>query len=288
MTLPRQIIPNATYLVTRRCSQRQFLLIPTQQTKQIFTYCMATAAENTGVVIHAVTVLSNHYHAVVTDVEGRLPEFLEHLHKFVAKAVNAGLGRWENLWSSEKPSAVILSEAQDVIDKTLYTVCNPVEAGLVAKYENWPGLLAFLPGQSINVDRPKIFFKEDGKMPKSAVLTIQKPPQVDKLTNREWSEQIQKSASEKQQLIQIKMNQKGRSFMGVRAVLQQNPYDRPKSTEPRRRLSPKVAAKSKKQRIEAILRLKAFIAAYKEAQDALFPQGTYYLRIHANVICASG
>jgi hypothetical protein len=38
----------------------------------IFLYCCAVAAENTGVLLHAVSVLSNHYHAVVTDVAGKV------------------------------------------------------------------------------------------------------------------------------------------------------------------------------------------------------------------------
>jgi hypothetical protein len=40
---------------------------------------------------------------------------------------------------------VLLSEAQDVIDKIVYTVCNPVAAELVAKADQWPGLVVVIP-----------------------------------------------------------------------------------------------------------------------------------------------
>ena len=93
MSLPREILPNSTYLVTRRCTQRQFLLKPCTVINQIFLYCLALALARTGVVVHAFVVLSNHYHAVVTDPEGKLPEFLAYFHRLVATCVNATLGR---------------------------------------------------------------------------------------------------------------------------------------------------------------------------------------------------
>lgn len=75
--------------------------------------------------LHAVCVMSNHWHGVVTDPEGRLPKFLEIFHKLVAKAQNASLGRWENLWSSDKTSAVPLVSEADVLEKMAYTLANP-------------------------------------------------------------------------------------------------------------------------------------------------------------------
>ena len=61
MSVPRQILPNATYMVTRRCTQRQFLLLPTPIAKLVFGYCLALAQRYTGVLVHAATVVSNHY-----------------------------------------------------------------------------------------------------------------------------------------------------------------------------------------------------------------------------------
>ena len=118
MTLPKQVLPNTTYLVTRRCTQRLFLLKPSPLNTQIFAYCLAVAAKRMGMIVHAVVVTSNHYHVVLTDPDARLPEFTAYLHKLVAKCVNASLGRWENLWSSEKPSTVRLENAEDVQSHT--------------------------------------------------------------------------------------------------------------------------------------------------------------------------
>ena len=101
MALPRRIVPSTTYMITRRCYQRTRRLRPSPETNQIFLYCLAWAAAKTGVVIHAVCVMSNHHHIVLTDVHGALPDFARELHRTVAKAINAAQGQCENLWSVE-------------------------------------------------------------------------------------------------------------------------------------------------------------------------------------------
>ena len=65
MTCPRRIVPGTTYLLTRRCSH--FMLVPRGIVPELFGHCLALAAERHGVLVHAVTVMSNHYQAVVTD-----------------------------------------------------------------------------------------------------------------------------------------------------------------------------------------------------------------------------
>ena len=87
MTLPRLVLPDRTLLVTRRCFGRMFLLRPSPQVQAAFTYCLALAAEKHGIQVHAAIVLSNHWHAVLTDPHGTLPAFMRWLHTNVAKAL---------------------------------------------------------------------------------------------------------------------------------------------------------------------------------------------------------
>ena len=61
--------------------------------------------------------MSNHYHAVIFDRNGRYPEFVEHFHKMFARSQKALRGRWENLWSSEPVCVVKLVGREAVIDK---------------------------------------------------------------------------------------------------------------------------------------------------------------------------
>ena len=70
MSLPRQVLANQTYLLTRRCMGRRFLLRPDKRLNNLFVYCLALAAQKYGIQIHAFCVMSNHYHLVLTDTEG--------------------------------------------------------------------------------------------------------------------------------------------------------------------------------------------------------------------------
>ncbi len=103
---PRRIVPGETYLITRRCYQRTFRLRPSALTNGIFACCLGFAMEKTGVLLHAVCVMSNHHHLVLTDPKGLLPDFLRELHRLTAKAINASQGQWENLWAAEHCNVV--------------------------------------------------------------------------------------------------------------------------------------------------------------------------------------
>ena len=139
MSAPRPVFPGQTYLLTRRCFGRSFFLRPSPRINQIFKFCLAVAAVRTGVLLHAYGVLSNHYHLVATDPLGKLPEFMHWLNEYVAKCVNAELGRWESFWAPGSYSAVGLTDPEDVMDKLVYLFANPVEAVLVRTLEDWPG-----------------------------------------------------------------------------------------------------------------------------------------------------
>lgn len=45
MSLPRRVLPNRTYLVTRRCIGRRFPLRPDDALNNAFVYCLALAAK---------------------------------------------------------------------------------------------------------------------------------------------------------------------------------------------------------------------------------------------------
>ncbi len=283
-------------MVTRRCTQRQFLLKPTQLTTSIFIYCLAIAAEKTGMLVHSITVMGNHYHTQVTDPLGQLPVFMTHFHKLVAKCINASMGRWENVWSSEKPSVVKLETEDDVLDNLAYIACNPVSAGIVDEPEKWPGLIAYLPGQMLTAHRPDVFFRKDGDMPDTASLTLTRPPQFCNLSNDAYMKKLSEKIDRKKKEAYEEMKTTGRSFMGRAAIMRQNPTDSPNTFETRRNLNPQVACKSKWHRIEALQRIKSFLQEYKEAlrkwkdgyRNVVFPAGTYAMRIHAGVCCAPG
>jgi REP-associated tyrosine transposase len=292
MTAPRQVLPGTTCLVTRRCSQRQFLLKPSPKTtNEVFLYVLAVAAQRFGIQVHAFCVLSNHFHLVVTDVLARLPAFHQFLDALVARALNASLGRWEAFWAPNSYSAVALATPDDVVDKTAYVLANPVAAGLVRSGRQWPGLWSAperIGGNLLEVHRPKHFFDPKGSLPEIATLQLTPPPGF--ASAKEFREQLVAALTEREaQAVRDAQD----SFLGVARVLAQKPTARPHPGEPRRTLNPRVAARDKWKRIEALGRLKAFLNAYRSAwaarrdgePDAIFPCGTYLMRILHGVPC---
>lgn len=293
---PRQLLPGSCYLITRRCTQRQFLLRPSKLINQIVRYCVAVASERYGIDVHSLCVLSNHWHLVVSDAGGTLPRFLQWVHEYVAKCVNASMGRRENMWSSEATSVVRLEGDEDVIDKIVYCLANPVSAGLVAHGHKWPGVRSCpkdLVGTSHVVERPPVFFREDGPMPARATLRFSRPDICPELSGERLVAHVAELVGLREAALRDEHARAGVPFLGVKAIRRQRPTDRPRTIEPRRRLSPQIAAKDHGRRVAALARLKAFREAYRVAlmrwrqgvRDILFPAGTYAMRVAHGADC---
>jgi len=294
VTAPREILPGRTYLVTRRCTQRQYLLTPTALTNQIARYCSAVAIKQTGVQLNAVCVMSNHWHGVVTDPHARLPQFLGRFHALLAKAQNASLGRWENLWSSEKASIVHLTSPENVLGKMAYTIANPTSAGLVARPERWPGLIASPHlNSSFSARKPKKFFASPSPLPDLLRVQLLRPPGFDQLSDPEFSARLSLAVEALVQRARDDIASRGASFLGAAQVRRQAFDARPSATARHRRLSPTVAAHAPVPRMQALAKRGAFVRAYRRAwkrfrsgaRDVKFPPGTYALRLHSVVVC---
>jgi REP element-mobilizing transposase RayT len=292
MTAPRQILAGRSYLVTRRCAQRQFLLRPSKVTNETVGYVLAVAAARFGVAIHAFCVLSNHLHIVLTDPSARLPAFHQFLDALVARALNAALGRWEAFWAPNSYSAVALASPNDIIDKIAYVLANPAAAGLVRSGGFWPGLWSAperIGGEPLEFRRPKHFFDPKGSLPEKATLELVVPPGLE--SAELLCKRVTAAVAEREK--QAAADHRGR-FLGIARVLAQKPTARPAPGEPRRTLNPRVAARDKWKRIEALGRLVEFLRAYRSAwaswcdgaPDVIFPPGTYLMRVVHGVPCA--
>ena len=290
MTAPREVLPASTAMVTRRCTQRQFLLRPDEKTNAIFAYCLAEAAMRFDVGVIAWTVMSNHYHAVIYDRHGRAPAFAEHLHKMVAKVFNVRWEREENFWSSAETSITYLRTAEDIFRKVVYVLSNPVTADLVDRLADWPGSssLQHPPGTQTTERRPSLYFRRNGTMPETVELQTMLPRVVlERESAESWHARVREALAEKEEAARQARLREGRGIMGRKEVLRASPFDSPKTKPPRGRLRPTLAAKDRELRIAELRRLAAFRLAYREARkrflsgdrDAEFPVGTYRMRL---------
>jgi len=235
--------------------------------------------------------MSNHYHIICTDPEGRLPVFSRELNRLLAKSLNSVLGRWENFWAGgTEPSYVRLEDADAVLAATVYAMANPVEAGLVSHGNQWPGLRVCQGGRNV-AWRPNFYFLENGKAEKKVEFTMTVAPVGG--APGEALKRIQAAVTEAEKRIRAEFKRDRRAFTGARAVKAQSYFDSPQSLEPRRGLSPRLATKDKELRRDSIARMKAFVCAYREAlkswcagvRDVVFPFGTYHMAVHHHVYC---
>jgi putative transposase len=288
-------MPGTSYMVTRRCSERRFFLKPTRGTREIFLYVLAVAARRYNVLVHVVCVLSNHCHLIVTDVEGNLPAFMQYLDSIVARAVNASLGRFEGFWATDGSySAVEPVAPEDLIAKAAYVLANPVAAGLVRSGAEWPGLRTAPEqlGTTLVATRPKLFFDPKGFMPEKVELELTVPPGF--ASADEFRSRLSAEVAALEEKHRREVAASGRRFLGVARVLAQDARANPPPGEPRFGLKPRIAARDKWRRLEALSRLRSFVREHREAwlawragaRDVVFPAGTYLLRLMHGVQCA--
>ena len=214
---PRRILPGTTYLVTRRTVQRMFLLRPSPQLNQAFLYCLGYAAARYGIDVHAFCVMSNHIHLVITDPGGTLPQFMHWLNLFIAKCVNVMLGRWESVWTAGSYSAVVLLGEQAILEKIVYTLNNPVSAGLVRFGAQWPGKRTRpqdIGTRKLVAERPKGFFGEE--MPEEVRLPLVRPPCRPELEVEALADHIADRVSEDEARLHKEFDHKDRKFLGAK------------------------------------------------------------------------
>lgn len=323
MTAPRQILPGTTYLVTRRCAQRQFLIRPSAEINEIMLFCMIYGAIKYEILIHAYFFASNHYHIVLTDTKGWIPFFQAWMNRMIARGVNALYGRNENLWRPGAYNAVMLQGwertegapldapikqtcqpwpedkgHEDVVDKIVYTLVNPVAAGLVDRGFKWPGLWsppALMSSGHIEASKPRCF-KRDGCLPSKVRIQLCPPPGFKDISPKAFSNMIAQRVQKSEDVIQIQRKTEGKGFLGATTVKIQSPLTIPPSTlsqERNQSIVPRFAAKNKERRRNLLIQLKNFLATYRDAlkryctgnRKVIFPAGTFKMKYFFNVQC---
>jgi REP element-mobilizing transposase RayT len=288
-------LPGTICLFTRRCSHGQFFLRPSKATTQLLGYLLAVAAERYRIDIHAFCAMSNHIHIVLTDRDARVPGFSRFFDSLVGRAMNFRLRRSEHFWAPHSFSAVALTQPADVVSKIIYTLANPVSAGLVCRGDLWPGLWSAprdLGGAPLEFKRPDDFFRKSGatSLPARASLRLTAPAGFDPAWLRK---ELSTGLEAREQTAALELAACGRGFMGVRRVLAQSPHASPNQGKPRAGFNPRVACKDKWRRIQALGQLVTFLRDYRRALEAwrsgaarvLFPAGTYLMRVLHNAPC---
>jgi hypothetical protein len=272
-----------------------FLLKASRKHDAAWLYCLAYAAKRSGVQLLWSTVMSNHHHTGVHDPHGKISVFCRELHRLVAKHHNCSYGRFEYFWASGPPGRLRLEDRDAVLDKLAYSITNPVVPHLVEKASQWPGI-NITSDQLCStrvVRRPKLYFREDGTMPESIELTFHKPPGFEDLTDDQFRQLVAGRVADVEAKKRLERKKTGQRVLGRWTIRKQHHEDTPSNWAAHFKLNPQVATRNKWRRIEALQRLKAFIAAYRDAlarwrlgeRDVVFPYGTNMMRVVHGVQC---
>lgn len=301
MSQPRMSIPGGTYLVTRTTVMSMFLLTPSKIVNQIMEYCIVWAARGRGILVHAVSVESNHFHMVVTDTEGRLSDFMQELNRCAARCLLAYYRerfpkrRLETVWSNAQSfSATLLVTPNAVLDKLVYTLTNPVKDGLVRDYRDWFGLNtrpSDWRGRVRTVERPDFYFKNT---PETLEYSITAPSQLGDVLERAIAT-VELHIRAAQQQAAVALAAQRRSVPRPAVLLATDPFDAPTTPRPVGKLSPTLAAGGDREALSVAKQaIKLFRIAYRTAwaafkagAQAVFPGGTLLMRMRFRQPCSA-
>ena len=185
--------------------------------------------------MHGFIASSNHYQAVVTDLQ---------------------------VW---------LVDDKDAVSKLVYTLNNPVKDQLVERTHQWPGANSYhstLNGKLLRAAKPSRFFRPNGPTEKQMSLRCVPLPGFVHQTQDIYREMLLVLLEEVEESAATERRSLGLRVLGRKAVLSQVPSDKPDSRQPRRGLNPTVAAQGGWPKKEALDELRVFRSSYLAAREA--------------------
>lgn len=196
--------------------------------------------------------MSNHYHLVLTDKAGELPDFMRDLNSLISRALNTLRGfRGENYeWRSY--NMVVVADDLRVLQHCAYTEANPCAVDLVRYATQWGGVSSATMGygEEVEVARPEFGLWEEGndghredmephraqycgrtECPEVATLRLVRPP-VAKDSSSAWvRSEVRRRVRALEYKARDKRDAKGRKVMGMKRVCKMPFRDAPTSRE---------------------------------------------------------
>jgi putative transposase len=296
VSVARPVFPGAVNFSTRRVHKRHLLLRPSKRVNQTILYSVAVLGERHGLRLHSLCGMSNHMHHVATDQRGNAPDFDRDCHAIIARQLNAMHGDFESVWAREPTWRMRCEQPSDVLDKIVDTLVNPVETHLVAHGRSWPGVRRSWLNKPLKIRRPPGFLRSvdgGGNWPDEVTLRFERPPGFDHLSDEELADLIRERVAVCEAKIREDAAKASKRFLGRRAVLAQSRYAYPSSSASRCTfLRPTVTARSRWARLETLMSDRQWLGEYEAAREhlrcgqlAVFPPGTYKLRVYYNLAC---
>lgn len=317
VTPPRQINPGQACFVTVRAVNRSYRFVPTRDVREAIVYCLAVSlAKFRGrIAIHEFLWMSNHFHLVLTDVEGCLPDFMLRLDSLLSRSLNALRGT--NGTNIEKGYNLVVAFGDDrLLEHCVYTLANPCSAHLVARSRHWKGVssLKLEYGVPVRLSRPRrglwavpqapAHQPESGApkraspggrttLPEVVDLVLERPAVHLDQTDTELRRHILDALDAREQALIEKRRSVGESVLGWKAVVKTSFWAVPRHTEEMFGTVPSFSADDAATRNGAARARRLFIATYRAAvqrfmkgeRGVSFPSGTWLMKMRFGVTC---
>lgn len=279
--------------VTMRTVHGRFLLRPGRALNDVVTGVIGRAQRKYGMKIHALVVLSNHMHALLSpDSPQQLAAFMNYVASNVAREIGK-LHDWrEKFWARRYRGIVVSHEEEAQVARLAYLLGNGVKEGLVDRPQDWPGVhcaQALLDGTALvgtwfdhtaeyearrrGEEKPAADFAQA----ESVVFTpIPCWAAQDPALYRQRIAKLVDSI-----IADARRERGGRAVLGRRAILAQHPHEKPLLCD--RSPAPAVHAATKAIRLMLRAQYWQFVAAFRQAAHLLrrgdrlarFPLGAF-------------
>jgi transposase IS200 family protein len=279
--------------VTLRTVHGRLLLRPGRRLNDLVVGVLGRAQRMYGMKIHALAVLSNHAHLLVSpESPQQLARFMEHVAGNIAREVGR-LHDWrEKLWSRRYRSILVSHEEAAQVARLAYLLGHGVKEGLVERPQHWPGVhcaYALLAGAALEgtwFDRTAEYeARRRGKLvghgdfATSERVVFSPLPCWSMADAGIYRERV--AAIVRRVVEDGRQQRGGRAVLGKRAILAQDPHDRPLHSD--RSPAPAVHAASKEIRVMLRAAYWRFADAFREAAHRLrrgdrlvrFPPGAF-------------
>ncbi len=280
--------PGSIHKLTFRTTTGQYWFRPDEDINENFLYLLGYAEGTTGVVHHLASLLSNHGHSLLTDVEGdRLQEYNTRFFSLLSRSTNCIRGRRGNLLDPEGVNCVLVAPfAEDVIDHGCYISLQAVQAELVSHAKKWPGV-CILPSQmgrlTLRIKRPQLFYSFEG-LPEYVIVTFAIPKVMD-CSQEELRQRMSEEHNRREQDKCEEMATAGKSFAGRKKILRQSLTASPTQDPPLFERVPHVACKNTQLRISMLEWRRRRNQRYRSVlnqvragtKDVTFPVGTWVM-----------
>ena len=132
----RRSIPNQPYLITTSTANRNKIFL-NAEAAQIVLQSLRWQETQNRINLVAAVVMPDHVHFIAALINSDLPPLLHGFKRFTARQVNKILDRQGALWQIGYHDHAIRRE-EDLNEVVLYVLNNPVRAGLVEDFHDYP------------------------------------------------------------------------------------------------------------------------------------------------------